>query len=126
MSTVSKSLRSYVKSIRDFYLPASRTRGGIIVAWKSRIVQLDSAHVDLNSVTAQVTPMSGLPWWLTCVYGPQEDAERSPFSQAVRAAHAGPWVLCGDFNMIYRDEDKNNDNLHHRMMAHFRRFLTVS
>jgi endonuclease/exonuclease/phosphatase family metal-dependent hydrolase len=60
------------------------------------------------------------------VYGPQEDTDKIAFLaelQAVRAAHAGPWVLCGDFNMIYRDEDKNNDNLHHRMMAHFRRFL---
>jgi hypothetical protein len=60
------------------------------------------------------------------VYGPQEDADKIAFLtelRAVREAHAGPWVLCGDFNMIYRDEDKNNDNLHRRMMARFRRFL---
>ena len=109
-----------------FCLPAIDTRGGIIVAWKSRVVQLDSAHVDLNSVTAKVTPTGGAPWWLTCVYGPQDDADKIAFLselREVRRVRAGPWVLCGDFNMIYRDEDKNNGNLHRRMMGRFRNFL---
>lgn len=35
-------------------------------------------------------------------------------------------MLCGDFNMIYRDEDKNNGNLNRRMMGRFRRFLNDS
>src|SRR3954463_2416282 len=44
-----------------FCLPASDTRGGIIVAWDNRKVQLDSAHVDTNSVTARVcSPGGGL------------------------------------------------------------------
>jgi exonuclease III len=109
-----------------FCLPATDTRGGIIVAWKSRMVQLDSAHIDVNSVTARVTPPEGAPWWLTCVYGPQLDVDKIAFLdelREVRRSHPGPWVLCGDFNMIYRDEDKNNDNLHRRMMGRFRRFL---
>ena len=42
-----------------FCLPSTGTRGGIIVAWISRLVQLDSAHVDVNSVTAKVTPPGG-------------------------------------------------------------------
>jgi hypothetical protein len=28
-------------------------------------------------------------------------------------------LLCGDFNLIYRDEEKSNDNLNRRMMARF-------
>lgn len=109
-------------------LPADDTRGGVIVAWKSRLVQLDSAHVDANSVTAKVTPLGGVApwWWLTCVYGPQDEADKIAFLaelRAIRAAHPGPWALCGDFNMIYRDEDKNNGNLNRRMMGRFRRFL---
>ena len=66
-----------------FCLPATDTRGGIIVAWKSRVVQLDSAHVDTNSVTMKVTPLGGAPgWWLTCVYGPQRMLTRSPSLQS--------------------------------------------
>lgn len=36
---------------------------------------------------------------------------------------AGPWMICGDFNLIYREEDKNNGDLNRRMMRRFRRLL---
>jgi exonuclease III len=45
-----------------FCLLAVDTRGGIIVALKSRLVQLDSPRVDVNSVTARVTRTGCLPW----------------------------------------------------------------
>ena len=32
-------------------------------------------------------------------------------------------MLCGDFNLIYRDEDKNNGNINRRMMGRFRRVI---
>uniref|UniRef100_A0A453SYS8 Endonuclease/exonuclease/phosphatase domain-containing protein n=1 Tax=Aegilops tauschii subsp. strangulata TaxID=200361 RepID=A0A453SYS8_AEGTS len=32
-------------------------------------------------------------------------------------------MLCGDFILIYRDEDKSNDNLNRRMMGRFRRTI---
>lgn len=76
-----------------FCLPAIGTRGGIIVARKSRVVQLDSAHVDLNSVTARVAPLGGTPWWLTCVYGPQDEADKIAFLaelREIRRTHGGP------------------------------------
>uniref|UniRef100_A0A453NBU0 DUF4283 domain-containing protein n=3 Tax=Aegilops tauschii subsp. strangulata TaxID=200361 RepID=A0A453NBU0_AEGTS len=38
----------------------------------------------------------------------------------IRAACPGPWMLCGDFDLILRDEDKNNGNLNRRMMGRFR------
>jgi exonuclease III len=109
-----------------FCLPANGTRGGILVAWKSRVVQLDSAHVDVNRVTARVTPPGSAPWWLTCVYGPQDEADKIAFLaelREIRRLRPEPWLLCGDFNMIYKDEDKNNDNLHRHMMGRFRRFI---
>ena len=40
-----------------------------------------------------------------------------------RGAHAGPWLLCGDFNMIYRAQDKNNGRLDRRGMRRFKCFL---
>jgi hypothetical protein len=41
----------------------------------------------------------------------------------VRQDCAGPWVLGGDFNLIYQAEDKNNPNLDRAMMGRFRRVI---
>lgn len=41
----------------------------------------------------------------------------------VRVACPGAWLLCGDFNMIYRAEDKNNRRLNRRSMRRFARLL---
>uniref|UniRef100_A0A452Z0G1 Endonuclease/exonuclease/phosphatase domain-containing protein n=1 Tax=Aegilops tauschii subsp. strangulata TaxID=200361 RepID=A0A452Z0G1_AEGTS len=32
----------------------------------------------------------------------------------IRDECPGLWMLCGDFNLIYRDEDKNNGNVIYR------------
>jgi len=56
------------------------------------------------------------------VYGPQGNEEKIQFLQelrAIRSACSGPWVVFGDFNLIYKDEDKNNANLNRAMMGHF-------
>jgi hypothetical protein len=69
---------------------------------------------------------SSTPWWLTDVYGPTNDDEKDDFLQELRDARAaalGPWLLCGDFNMIYQACDKNNGHLHFSMMRRFRRLL---
>jgi endonuclease/exonuclease/phosphatase family metal-dependent hydrolase len=42
---------------------------------------------------------------------------------SLRATLHGPWLLCGDFNMIYRAADKSNDRLDRRSMRCFGRFL---
>jgi hypothetical protein len=38
-------------------------------------------------------------------------------------ASPGPWLLGGDFNMIYHAQDKNNDRLDRRSMRRFRSFM---
>lgn len=110
------------------YLPANGTRGGILLAWKSRDVTITDPMFTTNTISARVkTPGStSLPWWLSIVYGPQDNNAKIAFLQEirdVRDACPGPWLICGDFNMIYRDEDKNNDNLNRRMMGRFRHVL---
>jgi hypothetical protein len=37
----------------------------------------------------------------------------------IRAQCAGPWLIGGDFNLIYKDKDKNNSNLNRAMMGRF-------
>lgn len=43
--------------------------------------------------------------------------------QAIRAQCAGPWAIAGDFNLIYRSEDKKNANVDQAMMGRFSRLL---
>jgi exonuclease III len=110
------------------YLPAAGTRGGILIAWKSRDVTISDAEFTTNTITAKVVPSSGAttPWWMTVVYGPQRDEDKIAFLQELRDVRVdctGPWMICGDFNLIYRDEDKNNANVNRRMMARFRRVI---
>jgi hypothetical protein len=35
----------------------------------------------------------------------------------------GPWLVAGDFNLIYKAEDKNNQHLNRRLMGKFRQLL---
>lgn len=51
--------------------------------------------------------------WFTGVYGPQEDDLKIQFLHVlkdIRALCTGPWLLAGDFNMIYQAADKNSSN----------------
>ncbi|WVZ63223.1 hypothetical protein U9M48_012868 [Paspalum notatum var. saurae] len=41
----------------------------------------------------------------------------------IRALCNGPWLIAGDFNLIYQATDKNNTNLDKAMMGRFRRLL---
>jgi hypothetical protein len=65
-------------------------------------------------------------WWIIVIYGPQGYQEKLLFLDelhAIRLAHVGSWVRCGNFNLIYKAEDKNNSRLNHRLMGVFRSFL---
>lgn len=81
------------------------------------------SRIDIFSVSVQ---FDGVNWWFTDVYGPQEDENKIQFLQElkdIRALCSGPWVLTGDFNMIYQAADKNNSNMNRALMGRFRSFL---
>jgi hypothetical protein len=70
--------------------------------------------------------VDGKKWWLTVVYGPSNDVDKPTFLielQDLAAFRLGPWLLTGDFNLIYRMADKNNENLNRRLMGQFHRLL---
>ena len=64
------------------------------------------------SLTAKVTlKSSDVSWWLTSVYGPQSDLDKVSFLdelRMIRSSCSDSWMVCGDFNLIYKAEDKNN------------------
>jgi hypothetical protein len=41
----------------------------------------------------------------------------------LRVDCSGPWVIAGDFNLIYKASDKNNHNFSRAMMGRFRRLI---
>jgi len=107
-------------------VPSVGASGGILVAWRQDIGPAGSTRVDAHCASIQFLPADGEPWWLTCVYGPQGNDEKINFLQELRSicTHCqGPWVVAGDFNLIYKEEDKNNANLNRAMMGRFRRAL---
>jgi len=66
---------------------------------------------------------SATSFLLTTVYGPSRRNEKPAFLQhlrSLRPAAGVPWLVLGDFNLIYRARDKNNTNLNLRLMARFR------
>jgi hypothetical protein len=60
------------------------------------------------------------------VYGPHRDEDKQAFLQelrSVRTGRAGPWLICGYFNLVYKAEDKNNGHLNRCLMVAFWRCL---
>jgi hypothetical protein len=57
--------------------------------------------------------------WLS-VYSPSQDQGKPDFLSELhdlRMFCAGSWLLSGDFNLIYRTEDKNNNRVNSRLMG---------
>ena len=108
------------------FLPSLGASGGILIAWRARLGVVNSSRVDTFSSSVQFSSSDGTSWWLTCVYGPQGNQEKIQFLQElrdIRTVCTGPWLVAGDFNLIYKDEDKNNSNLNRAMMGRFRRWV---
>jgi hypothetical protein len=53
------------------------------------------------------------------VYGPSRDEDQPLFLAELHdlwLVRGGPQLICGDFNMIYRAQDKNNDMVNCQLM----------
>lgn len=105
-------------------LPAAGVAGGAVTAWRRDLWSASSTLVLRYSVTVRLTPLAdgAEPWYLTNVYGPTVQGEKDAFLQElrdVRASCPGSWLVCGDFNLIYRAADKNNGRLHRSSMRRF-------
>jgi hypothetical protein len=64
-----------------------------------------------------------LKWWLTSIYGPQEDGDKVLFLkelEAIRDTCKGLWALIGDFNLILNEADKSNDRVDRANLHRFR------
>jgi exonuclease III len=119
-------------NFREFaYLPASDTRGGILVAARQPDIAISDVHLGCFSITVRIRLLGqadhNSDWWLSCVYGPQEDNDKALFLEeleAIRDACHGPWAVCGDFNLILSEADKNNQRINRANLSRFRQTVT--
>jgi hypothetical protein len=102
-------------------LPVHGAAGGVLIAWRSDLWDGTLPNIGRFSVTIRLRALSSysLPWWLSNVYGPTAMSEKAEFLQEIRDIHAstsGPWLVCGDFNLILEARYKNNGRLHRGLM----------
>lgn len=109
------------------YLPADGTSGGIILATKDSSLLIQDSQTTANTITATIIDArTNQQWSVTGVYGPQGDLEKKMFIRELRQLKntvKPQWLLMGDFNLIYKEQDKNNGRLNRRLMLRFRRAI---
>lgn len=105
-----------------------KERGGILLAWDDEVVSVSDIQCQCFTVSTRLTMvMTNLSFFLTTCYGPADDRRKEEFLQEMRAIKPAvhtPWLILGDFNLIYKASDKNNLNLNRRLMGKFRAALT--
>ena len=109
------------------YKPAQGTRGGILLLWDDRVVDMQNPEIGRYSITSIVTVRdTAASFILTSVYGPSRRVQKESFLRHLRQikpTNDARWLLLGDFNLIHRARDKNNRNLNLSLMRSFRRTL---
>ena len=99
-------------------------RGGILIAASERFLKLLLMQITEHTVSGRITMLEeNISWCITGVYGPQTDPEKIVFMQEIsdlKHHMDEQWLLLGDFNLIYRVEDKNNQRVNINMLNIFR------
>lgn len=108
-------------------LEASGTRGGILIMWDKRIWEGEVSSVGAYSVSCCFSGKNqDFKWHLTGVYAPNDRVEREETWWEVGAARGlftGPWVLCGDFNIVRYPSEKFNCSRISRSMTDLSEFI---
>lgn len=108
---------------RLYGLPVVGTRGGAAIFWDRNRVNLHTHVVGVYSLTANVTVVSSTTnFWFTTVYGPTDDNKEEFLAELARVAPPAwqPWLINGDFNLIYEAREKKNSNIIHGIMRKFK------
>lgn len=83
---------------------------GIIVAWKSHVVQVQVLQIQFQFIHLQLDYGASKQWLLSVVYAtPADDARRELWAalEDITELASLPWLLVGDFNDItFMDEKK--------------------
>ena len=61
------------------YVPAVETRGGILLAWDTSVLEVSNISFDTYAIRGEVKTRDNNLWWITTVYGPQSTEEKVGF-----------------------------------------------
>jgi hypothetical protein len=79
-SSWGSQLAGHSPHTRNLLVPSPTLQhGGVLLAWKSWTVTVNDPMFTTNILTAKVTIGNTIPWWISMVYGPQEDDEKIAF-----------------------------------------------
>lgn len=99
----------------------------ILIAVSDNHFRLLSSSSTTNTISACIQSLqNGEEWSLTSVYGPQGNQEKEQFItelKEIRVNMLDKWLIAGDFNLIYKAQDKNNNSLNRRLMGLFRQAI---
>jgi exonuclease III len=106
------------------FLPASGTRGGILVGWNTSCIEaVNPVHRDFSLLMEIRLGWISSTFNLIIVYAPTDAAAKSLFLEelvSLKPHPAVPWLVLGDFNLIYEASDKNNLNLNRWLIGKFK------
>lgn len=130
LRNIDSSLANFLGAYRlnkFIYKPACCSRGGILLLWNDSTVDIQNATIGRYSITVEVTiNQCRSTYKLSTVYDPSRNSEKEFFLNHLRTLKPhdnAKWIILGDFNLIYRARDKNNQNLNLCLMRRFRRVL---
>jgi hypothetical protein len=105
------------------FSPAVGTRGGILLGWDSDYIETPNMQCKNYSLITEIKIiMNKSAFQITVVYGPTDDSEKEAFLAELSSSKpsaSSPWIVLGDFNLIYEARDKNNLNVNRRLMGRF-------
>ncbi|XP_028784258.1 uncharacterized protein LOC114740307 [Neltuma alba] len=115
-----KKHQSYLKRIKkklgfhsEFYMDPRGRSGGLAVWWMDEL-QIDLISGSSNIIHARISCTSeDAPYFLTLVYGPPKEAERSRVWDRLASLATsinGSWLCAGDFNEILNQNEKMGGN----------------
>ena len=106
METLGQYLDSYLE------LGAQGTRGGILLAWNKDMISMTNAVNRVFTISAMIkVASSDTQFLMTTCYGSADDGRKEDFLaelNAIKPAAGVPWIILGDFNLIYQASDKQS------------------
>lgn len=108
-------------------LPALGTRGGILIAATVNHFDMLNIHNTDHTVSTTITMKAdNKSWTLTCAYGPQDDHDKLLFLgelKSLKGQVLTEWLIVGDFNLIYKAEDRSNNRLNRNLRNRFKQAI---
>lgn len=90
---------------------ADGSRGGVLTAWDSRLLSLSTSMDPRFSLTTTLSSTTtDLVFFITNIYAHSLTAEFVADMTSLALTVSGPWLIAGNFNLIYFPHEKNNTN----------------